>query len=251
MLNYGVKFYIPSLYVIDAKILRLREGFILQAVKYVIPVKDKHENLPQLITHKFDSAEPTIDTYEQLYQPYIGNVVIRILKRKSDSGIEKLDEEFLIEKADSAMIKVSMNKDVNYVAIYYYRNTVSHGHEHEAAHQFIEVYKIEEEDLQDPILLIKKMKQRKWHRYYSSIEAADMYDHHHNHAEREKNTNISFIKDLQFDNEMKYLIGYGGTSFFTLDLTVEQKDLLKIHHINQTEFDSILHMQFTSGSGNK
>ena len=35
--NYGIKFYIPSLYVIDAKIFLPSKKFLIQAVKYVIP----------------------------------------------------------------------------------------------------------------------------------------------------------------------------------------------------------------------
>ena len=66
MENYGVKFYIPSLYVIDAKILSLKEGFILQAVKYVMPEESYERNL-KIITHKVDSPEPIFNSYEELY----------------------------------------------------------------------------------------------------------------------------------------------------------------------------------------
>ena len=71
---------------------------------------------------------------------------------------------------------------------------------------------------------------------------------HSKHDELQEDMDLSFVKDLIFDSENKYLIGYGGTSFFMLDLTDPDGDnrlkKYKIKDTRDTKFESILHMQF-------
>lgn len=222
MRNYGIKFVIPSLYVINAKILRCHDAYMLQAAKYVMP---KEGLLPEVITHKARSSESTYESYADIYRKYIDNVVIRLLHRQCCGSIHKEDSEFILEGADYALLEVSDKDENNYLAIFYTKNSKD-----DDSSQHILVYKID--DQANPEALFKKMNDEEYTCSYSTKDPRN----------KQKEIDLSFVRHLMFDNEMNFLIGYGKTSFFMLDLAEHQSDRLKVHNINEQEFEKIHHM---------
>jgi hypothetical protein len=158
MKNYGIKFVIPSLYVINAKIFRCNDAYILQAAKYVMPKED----LPDVITHKLNWPVPTYESYADIYRKYIDNVVIRLLHRQGCGSIHKEDCEFILEGADYALLEVSDKDENNYLAIFYTKNSK----DDELSSQHILVYKID--DQKNPEALFKKMNDEECTCSYSS-----------------------------------------------------------------------------------
>lgn len=59
---------------------------------------------------------------------------------------------------------------------------------------------------------------------------------------------MSFIESLEFDNNMRYLIGFGGTKF--LQLKLDEAGEAKVYDLNRgvtlSKYEKILDLNFTS-----
>ena len=119
MKNYGIKFVIPSLYVLNSKIFVGAQSYIIQAVKYLIPKGNKENPIPQLNTHNLDGST-SHQPYHKLYKKYDGNVVLRLIEKGCNSLHMVENCSYILNNAENAIIEISKNGQ--FIAILYTTN---------------------------------------------------------------------------------------------------------------------------------
>lgn len=95
------------------------------------------------------------------------------------------------------------------------------------------IYVIENED-QDGKNLFKKLKEGE---YKCRFRSRNM--------PIPSQRDLSFVERLEFDNNMRYLIGFGGTSFIQLELNTGEAQVYNIRR-GEKEYEKILDLNFTS-----
>lgn len=100
MQNYGVKFSLPSMYVLDANIFNKNPRYSFQLIKWCLP-KEKDFMIQ---THNVDGTSE-LGYYDEMFADFNGCISLR-LNYQNDKFFEKI-EEHIFENCDKAISKFS------------------------------------------------------------------------------------------------------------------------------------------------
>jgi hypothetical protein len=210
--NFGIKFELPSLYVLDAQFYPSNCVYSLQLVKYVFP----KTGAQKVVSHFLDGTVE-VSQFSQLFEGYHDGLVLRMLIR-SHTSMKKVDE--MQFKSSKALIK--FHPDGDFFAIFLVET------------QTIKICKVMKTEIKDFLGKLKKLEndEGKYDVVYQGTEGAF--------------NDISFIEKISFDRNKRFLVGYGNNKIFVLNFKNPQNSV--IYQNNERQYEKICHLQFISQS---
>lgn len=208
MTNFGIEFPIPSLFVKDSVIYPQNPSYSIQLIKYAFPISDEYT----VSTHNLDGKSSS-GTFKELFDQYTRGLVLRLLKR-DQSSLNKIGEIAL--NAQHALME--FHHDGEMFAFYFEEKQVLKITYIDEIDSFIDMLK----SLEDP-------------------EHDDQY--FVDYSGPANRQDLSFIEKIKFDTGKKFLIGWGQTQVFIMNMEL---NIGEVKDINERLYHSIYHCNIIS-----
>ena len=207
---FGIEFPIPALFVKDATIYPVNPRYSIQLIKYAFPISDEYS----ISTHSLD-GKSSMGTFTDLFSNYTRGLVLRLLKREQ-SSLLRMGEIGL--NAQEALIE--FHHEGGMFGFFYKETQVLKVTTVDDIDHFVDNLKSLEDTEHDAQYFVD---------YNGPAHGLD----------------ISFIEKIKFDMGKKFLIGWGGTQIFIMNMDTKVGEVVEI---NERIYHSISHCNMISSN---